>query len=259
MSMKQKVLNMITEANTTTGESDTNLTDAVASLIDGYGGITPTGTINITDTSLTDVSDYANAQVVDADLIASNIKKDVNILGVTGTFEGGGSTPTKGFVPTAWDSAGNVTSGVWYGSTMPERAIGVYNDDSQTSYTKNLGSVDISGLQTIPKYAFAFCRKLSAVNFSDELTTIDNFGFSRTGFVSLVLPNSVTTLGTYAFRECNDLKAITFTAIASLQSNTFTSCTKLLDIYVPWANGEVGYAPWGATNATIHYNWTPTE
>lgn len=54
------------------------------------GGITPTGTKTITDTSLTDVTAYANAQVVDADLVAGNIKKDVNILGVTGTFEGGG-------------------------------------------------------------------------------------------------------------------------------------------------------------------------
>lgn len=57
------------------------------------GGITPTGTINITDTTLTDVTNYANAQVVDADLTAGNIKDGVNILGVLGTFTGGGGTP----------------------------------------------------------------------------------------------------------------------------------------------------------------------
>lgn len=90
MSIKTKLQGLIAEANTTTGESDTNLTDAVASLIDGYGGSTPTGTKTITDTSLTDVSAYANAQVVDADLVAGNIKKGVNILGIEGTFEGGG-------------------------------------------------------------------------------------------------------------------------------------------------------------------------
>lgn len=53
--------------------------------------ITPTGTIQITDTSVVDVTNYANAQVVDSDLIPANIKKDINILGVIGTFEGGGS------------------------------------------------------------------------------------------------------------------------------------------------------------------------
>ena len=47
----------------------------------------PTGNINITDTSVVNVKDYATAQVVDANLIAGNIKKDVTILGVTGSYE----------------------------------------------------------------------------------------------------------------------------------------------------------------------------
>lgn len=63
---------------------------AVASKLAGGGGVTPTGNINITSTAQTDVSAYATAQVVDADLVASNIKKDVDILGVVGTYEGGG-------------------------------------------------------------------------------------------------------------------------------------------------------------------------
>lgn len=58
------------------------------------GGITPSGNINITDTNVTDVTNYATAQVVDADLVAENIKKDVNILGIVGSFEGGGSLPS---------------------------------------------------------------------------------------------------------------------------------------------------------------------
>ncbi len=48
-------------------------------------GIVPTGNINITDMQSTDVTNYATAQVVDANLVAGNIKKDVNILGVVGT------------------------------------------------------------------------------------------------------------------------------------------------------------------------------
>ena len=53
-------------------------------------GIIPQGKIDITTTDEIDVTAYATAQVVDEDLIADNIKKDVNILGVTGTFEGAG-------------------------------------------------------------------------------------------------------------------------------------------------------------------------
>lgn len=48
-------------------------------------GITPSGNINITNTSQTDVTNYATAQVVDANLIAANIADGVTILGVTGT------------------------------------------------------------------------------------------------------------------------------------------------------------------------------
>lgn len=47
-------------------------------------GINPSGNINITDTQSTNVTNYATAQVVDANLVASNIKDGVSILGVTG-------------------------------------------------------------------------------------------------------------------------------------------------------------------------------
>lgn len=53
--------------------------------------IAPSGKLNITDMALKDVTNYAQAQIVDANLVAGNIKKGVTILGVTGTFEGGSS------------------------------------------------------------------------------------------------------------------------------------------------------------------------
>lgn len=46
-----------------------------------------TGKVEITGTAEVDVTAYATAQVVDANLIAENIKKDVTILGVTGSYE----------------------------------------------------------------------------------------------------------------------------------------------------------------------------
>lgn len=57
-------------------------------------GITPTGNIAITTTAQVDVTQYATAQVSDANLIADNIKKDVIILGITGTLAGGGDLDT---------------------------------------------------------------------------------------------------------------------------------------------------------------------
>ncbi len=59
------------------------------------GGVTPSGKKLITDTSETDVAAFATAQVSSDTLLAENIKKDVNILGVLGTFAGGGSLPSS--------------------------------------------------------------------------------------------------------------------------------------------------------------------
>lgn len=50
--------------------------------------VLPTGNINITDTEETDVSEYATAQIVDANLLPENIKDGVIILGVTGEYAG---------------------------------------------------------------------------------------------------------------------------------------------------------------------------
>lgn len=46
-----------------------------------------TGKVEITGTAEVDVTNYAAAQVVDSNLVAENIKKDVTILGVTGSYE----------------------------------------------------------------------------------------------------------------------------------------------------------------------------
>lgn len=61
------------------------------------GGATPTGKKTIDTTAEVDVASYATAQVVDENLAAANIKKDVEVLGILGEFEGGGGgipTPT---------------------------------------------------------------------------------------------------------------------------------------------------------------------
>jgi len=42
-----------------------------------------------------------------------------------------------------------------------------------------------------------------------------------------------------------------------INSNAFKGMThSSVNIYVPWAEGAVANAPWGATNATIHYNYS---
>ena len=57
--------------------------------------VVPTGKIEITNTKETDVSNYATAQVVDANLLPKNIKDGVIILGVTGEYKGESEEPKE--------------------------------------------------------------------------------------------------------------------------------------------------------------------
>lgn len=45
------------------------------------------------------------------------------------------------------------------------------------------------------------------------------------------------------------------TVKSSIPNGVFSGCTKLSTIYVPWSQGQVANAPWGASNATIIYDY----
>ena len=84
-----------------TGESGTMKLEQMPAKIAGIStGITPSGNINITDTQQTDVTNYATAQVVDANLTAENIAAGVTVLGIVGTHQGGGGELPQLHAPT---------------------------------------------------------------------------------------------------------------------------------------------------------------
>ena len=97
--MKIKMLKAATARNASSGEltsyacgqivdMNTDPANAMisAGLAEAYTLLTPTGKLTITGTAEVDCSAKATAQVVDENLVAGNIKKDVTILGVTGTL-----------------------------------------------------------------------------------------------------------------------------------------------------------------------------
>ena len=99
----------------------------------------------------------------------------------------------------------------------------------------------------------------TAVNptLPSDLTSIgENAFYKFTNLALTSLPDGVTSIGAYAFRDCTKLTKLTFKGKpSSITSNAFNGCTNLLTINVPWAEGEVENAPWGATKATINYSY----
>lgn len=70
MAIVPKINSMINKANSTTGKTDTDLTAAIQSLVDGYGkgGDLPTETLEIKDEGVYNVTNYATADV-DIDML----------------------------------------------------------------------------------------------------------------------------------------------------------------------------------------------
>jgi hypothetical protein len=84
-----------TETKNITSNGTYDVIDYAKVVVNVPAGITPTGTYEITKLGTFDVTKYANVQVIDSDLVASNVKVGVNILGVTGTFSGDVEQETK--------------------------------------------------------------------------------------------------------------------------------------------------------------------
>ena len=113
-----------------------------------------------------------------------------------------------------------------------------------------------AGLTSIGYSAFSNCNNLALTSLPAGLTSIANYTFQNCSNLALTsLPAGITSIGNYTFQNCIGLTTITFEGTPeSINSSAFSGCTNLTTINVPWAEGAVANAPWGATNATIHYN-----
>lgn len=156
-------------------------------------------------------------------------------------------------------------------------SIGDYAFDGCTSLS--LTSLP-SGITSIGNYAFRDCTNLALTSLPSGITTINSLTFDTTNIALTSLPPGITYISTRGFADCHNLSitsipagvtniesysfigctglvTITFEGTpVTIGNNAFKNCTNLTAINVPWAEGEVANAPWGATNATINYNYT---
>lgn len=119
-----------------------------------------------------------------------------------------------------------------------------------------LTATDLKDIKVIGNSAFRSFSKLESVTFPEGvLERIETSGFRACpSLKSIVIPESCYHLGESCFYVCSGLETVTIKGkIRRFYSTAFAECENLKDIYVPWSEGEVSNAPWGAVNATIHY------
>lgn len=124
---------------------------------------------------------------------------------------------------------------------------------------KNLALTSLpSGITQIRGDAFSGCTKLALTSLPSGLKELEGSTFKNcTSLVSISLPSGLKSISSYEFQGCTGLTSVTFEGKpTSLSAYAFYNCTNITTINVPWAEGEVSGAPWGAKNATVNYNYT---
>jgi hypothetical protein len=108
-----------------------------------------------------------------------------------------------------------------------------YNDGYMQSYTyKNsfIESIKLNttSLKNIGDGAFFSSKKLTEIVLPNSLTIIGKFAFYNSNLSSIVLPNSLNDLGIKAFKNCSSLKTLTLSnSLKVLGDNVFDNCSAL--------------------------------
>lgn len=97
-------------------------------------------------------------------------------------------------------------------------------------------------------------RELTEIKLPSTLAEIESYSLDNLNVKELTIPSSVVKLNSRCCSWAGYQKVTFLGTPTELSNEAFYGCNSLKDIYVPWADGDVAGAPFGAENATVHYN-----
>ena len=131
---------------------------------------------------------------------------------------------------------------------------------TQTIVNEGIGAattVIIEGYTSIGSNAFQG-SSLTSVLIPNSVTSIGFFSFQGClGLTSITIPNSVTNIIIYAFHSCSNLSSVTFeptSQITDIGGYSFANCSSLTSITIPNSVTSIGadvFASSGLTTVTI--------
>lgn len=206
----------------TTGESHADLTEAVQALIDGYGN--------------TEGGSGSSESFVGVKYSNFDLETKLPTVADARSLDGNGIWSDRMVYGLFWNNSANASGG------MNVRLKEIYMPSEPTNLS----------------YTFSKCFNLE--NVYGNLENVKNIVTAFDGCSALIevpyMPNLIT-IGANTFRDCTSLTSLKiYKTLTTFHATAFTGCANLTDIYVPWAEGEVANAPWGAPNENlvIHYN-----
>ncbi len=112
------------------------------------------------------------------------------------------------------------------------------------------------GIERIERYAFSECE-FTSVNIPNSVKSIGDYAFIHChGLTLLTIPNSVTSIGEGAFLHCSGLTSLTIpNSVKSIGEDVFSHCSGLTSITIPNSVTSIGTCAFvgcsGLTSITI--------
>ncbi|MBE6343270.1 MAG: T9SS type A sorting domain-containing protein [Lentimicrobiaceae bacterium] len=94
-----------------------------------------------------------------------------------------------------------------------------------------------------PYAGSSYYSRLKSVSIPNTVTTIGNYAFHDCGgLVGITIPNSVTSIGNYAFSYCTGLLGITFpNSVSSIGDYAFRDCDGIIGVTIPNSVETLGH------------------
>ncbi|MBF1483326.1 MAG: leucine-rich repeat domain-containing protein [Prevotella pallens] len=89
---------------------------------------------------------------------------------------------------------------------------------------------------------YVSCRSLTSVTIPNSVTTIGDYAFvSCSSLTSVTIPNSVTKIGDYAFANCSELTSVTIpNSVTKIAYYAFANCSALTSVTIPNSVTKIG-------------------
>ena len=172
----------------------------------------------------------------DANLIAENIKKDVEIFGTTGSYEGAGG---GGGLLLADALNGNVSGAVTINVTNPLPTGNTNGWWGYAAYSHLLArtsikTLTVNGLLNVPGYVARNNSTLESVSFPDATVIGGGYSFEYCSNLETALFPNVTESyfnygqnGNYMFSGCSKLTTVNLRKVNRIAQYMFTQCNLL--------------------------------
>ena len=120
---------------------------------------------------------------------------------------------------------------------MTENSV-IFSKDGKTLlyyYNFTDSSYTLPGcVLSIGERAFSNNRVLQNVILADGLQEIHKYAFCNSGLQTIRIPNSVTVLENFAFRDCDQLQEVSLgTGVETIADYSFSNCKKLNSVTLP--------------------------